>query len=52
MEFIQLAAIKVFITFRLEKKAFQFDISDPRKGFGVTNLLYSFGATAASITNS
>jgi hypothetical protein len=51
-EFIHLGAIKAIVSFRLEKQAFEFDISDPAAGFGVGNILYSMLAGVASITNS
>ena len=52
IEFIHLGAIKVDLTFQLEKKAFEFDITDPRRGFGASNILYSILAGAASISDS
>jgi hypothetical protein len=52
MEFIHLGAIKAIITIKFEKKAFEFDISDPKQAFGIMNIIYSILATAASISNS
>lgn len=52
IELIHLGAIKVIITFKLEKKAVEFDISDPKRGFGAANLIYSLLAGVASISNS
>ena len=52
MEYIHLGAIKAIITFRIEKKEFEIDIADPKKGFGALNLVYSVCATAASISDS
>ena len=37
---------------RLEKKAVEFDISDPGRGFGVFDVIYSLVSNVASITNS
>lgn len=51
MEFIHLGAIKAIITFKLEKKAFEIDIADPSKGFGVLNALYTLVSGIASISN-
>lgn len=52
IEYIHLGAIKTSISFQLERKSFEIDISDPRKGFGAVNLVYSLLANAASITDS
>ena len=48
---IHLGAIKAIVTFRLEKKAVELDISDPSRGFGVLNLFYTLIANVASISN-
>lgn len=52
IELIHLGAIKAIITFKLEKKAFELDISDPSRGFGVLNMFYTVLANVASISNS
>lgn len=52
IEFIHLGAIKANITFSLEKQAVEFDISDPARGFGILNLLYTVLSGVASISNS
>lgn len=52
IEFIHLGAIKAYITFKLEKRAVEIDISDPSRGFGALNILYSLLAGVASISNS
>lgn len=52
MEFVHLGAIKAIITIRLERKAFEIDIANPGRAFGVVNILYNFVASAATITNS
>ncbi len=52
IELIHLGAIKSIITFKLEKKAVELDISDPGKGFGILNLFYTVFANVASISNS
>jgi hypothetical protein len=51
-DLIHLGAIKLRVTLRLEKKAFELDISDPMKGFGAMNIGYSMFAGVASISNS
>jgi len=52
IEYIHLGAIKANITFSLEKQAVEFDISDPGRGFGILNLLYTLLSGVASISNS
>lgn len=52
IELIHLGVIKAFVTLRLEKKAVEIDISDPGRGFGVFDVLYTFLSNVASITNS
>lgn len=52
IELIHLGAIKAIITFKLEKKAFELDVFDPSRGFGILNLFYSLIANVASISNS
>lgn len=52
IEYIHLGAIKANITFSLEKQAVEFDISDPSRGFGVLNLIYTLLSGVASISNS
>ena len=51
MELIHLGAIKAIISFKLEKKAFEIDITNPMKGFGVLNALYPVLSGIASISN-
>jgi hypothetical protein len=50
IELIHLGAIKALITFKLEKKAVEIDVSDPAKAFGFINLLYTLLAAVASIS--
>ena len=52
IEYIHLGAIKANITFSLEKQAVEFDISDPGRGFGILNLMYTLLSGVASISNS
>lgn len=52
MKYIHLGAIKANVSFRLEKRAVEIDITNPSKGFGTFNVLYSFLAGIASISNS
>lgn len=52
VELVHLGAIKANITFRLEKKAVELDITDPARGFGFVNLVYTLLSGVASITNS
>lgn len=44
--------IKAIITLRIEKKAVEFDISDPGRGFGVFDVFYTLISGVAAITNS
>lgn len=50
--FIQIITIKASLTFKLEKKVFDFDFSDPRAMFGLFGILYPFISNFASITDS
>lgn len=52
MKYIHLGAIKANVTFRLEKRAVEIDITNPQKGFGVLNVLYTFLSGIASFSNS
>lgn len=52
IELIHLGVIKAQVTLRLEKKAVEIDISDPGRGFGVFDVVYTFLSNVASITNS
>jgi hypothetical protein len=52
IEYVNLGAIKANITFILEKKAVELDISDPARGFGFVNLIYTLMSGVASISNS
>ena len=52
MELVHFGAVKVYITFRLEKKVVEFDVSDPLGGFGALDLFYTLFAGVASISNS
>lgn len=52
IEYVHLGAIKCNITFVLEKKAVEFDVSDPGRGFGFLNLIYTLLSGVASISNS
>lgn len=52
IELIHLGAIKANITFKLEKKAVELDVTDPSRGFGFLNLLYTLLSGVASISNS
>lgn len=52
MELIHLGAIKAIITFKLEKKAFEIDLSNPKKGFGILMVFYNLLSGIASISNS
>lgn len=52
MEFIHLGAIRAIITLRMERTAFELDITNPGRAFGIVNILYNFVASAASISNS
>ncbi len=52
IEYVHLGAIKANISFSLEKRAVEFDVSDPGRGFGFINLLYSLLSGVASISNS
>jgi len=52
IEYIHLGAIKINLTFSLEKKAVEFDISDPARGFGVLNVIYTLLSGVASISDS
>jgi hypothetical protein len=51
IELIHLGAIKANITFKLEKKAVELDVTDPSRGFGFLNLLYTLLSGVASISN-
>lgn len=48
---IQIASIKISITFKLESKAFDFDFSNPRYLFGLMNFILPFLSNLASITD-
>lgn len=48
---IEILSIRIQITFKLEAKAFDFDFSDPRKFFGLMNILKPFISHLASITD-
>ena len=50
IEMIHLGAIKLLITFKLEKRAVEIDIGDPAKAFGALNLAYTLLAAVASIS--
>ena len=50
VELIHFGAIKALITFKLEKRAVEFDVADPSRAFGVANLLYTLLAAVASIS--
>ena len=52
IELIHLDAIKAIITFKLEKQAVELDVSDPGRGFGMFNLLYTLLSNVASISRS
>lgn len=52
IEMIHLGAIKAVITFKLEKRAVEFDVADPAKAFGIVNLFYTLIAAVASISQS
>ena len=52
IELIHLGAIKANITFKMEKKAVEYDLTDPSKGFGISGLLYSLMTGVADISNS
>eukprot|EP00347_Sterkiella_histriomuscorum_P017164 403350423 len=48
----EICAIKAIITFKVERKAFELDVFDPQRGFGVLNLFYTVFANVANISNS
>jgi hypothetical protein len=50
--FLQITTIKISLTFKLEKRVFDFDFSNPRAMFGLLNILYPFISNFASITGS
>ena len=52
IELIHLGAIRAIITFKVEKKAFELDVFDPQRGFGVMNLFYTLFSNVANISNS
>jgi len=52
MELIHLGAIKIIVTFKFEKKAFELDLTSPGKGFGATNIVYSVFTSVANISDS
>lgn len=52
IEYVHLSAIKCNITFIMEKKAVELDISDPGRGFGAFNIFYTLMSNVASISNS
>ena len=52
IELVHLGTIKANITFKLEKKAVELDVSDPIRGFGIFNVFYSLISGVASISNS
>jgi hypothetical protein len=52
IEYVHLNAIKCNITFILEKKAVELDVSDPAHGFGAIGLVYTLMSGVASISNS
>lgn len=52
IEYIDLGPIKASITFKLEKQAVELDVSDPARGFGIFNVVYTLISGVASISNS
>ena len=48
---IQIVTIKTSLTFKLEKKSFDFDFSNPRAMYGLLNILYPFISSLASISD-
>lgn len=52
LDFLHLGAIHIILTFKFEKKAFEFDISNPSGLFGVGNIAQGFFSSVISISNS
>jgi hypothetical protein len=52
IEYVHLSAIKCNITFLIEQKAVDLDLSDPGRGFGAFNILYTLLSKFVSISNS
>ena len=50
-KYIQIVTIKATLDFRLEKKQFDFDFSNPRAGFGILGILYPFISSFAQISD-
>jgi hypothetical protein len=48
---IQISKIKLSITFQLQLSALGLDLSDPRQGFGLLNILKPFLSQLASVTD-
>ena len=49
-EFVDLGALKLIITVKFERKAFQFSLDNPSFGFG--NIIYTLLTTVATISES
>jgi len=49
---IHIASIHTQLTFKLQKKSFDFDFTNPRAMFGILNMIYPFISSLASITDS
>ena len=51
-EFVNLGAMKIFITVKFERKAFELNIANPSSGFGLGSIIYTVFTTVASISES
>ena len=51
-ETVMLGAIKIIITIKIEKQAFEISLDDPKGGFGVFGLLSTVFSSIANISDS
>jgi hypothetical protein len=51
-EVISLGALKIHITLKFERKAFELNIDDPTQAFGIGSIFYTLFTTVATISES